>query len=256
MSDANSLTLTLESWFDKPLMSLPEEIRKRVEEVFFPFGWDKLLPGERRSFAIQCDEKFDPAHAEKHRVAWEESLVDWRYWATIPLLSAQEFCILRHIHDPRDYEARKGFRPDGVGKLLGERVSDDLRIIERSIGTETLRTACDWVKWAQQQSWAIPAYLRFLSTTENGCADTCRVVNEQHSIEVMPAAKGPYTSNTVRREARKLDTQAMHRRWQKAYQALKRMNRDKSDVWCSLQIAKTDNPQGRSAETIRKHMKK
>jgi len=69
-------------------------------------------------------------------------------------------------------------------------------------------------------------------------------------------AAGRYQPSTARREARKLETQAMHKRWQKAYQALKQKNRDKSDMWCSLQIAKTDNPQGRSAETIRKHMKK
>lgn len=69
-------------------------------------------------------------------------------------------------------------------------------------------------------------------------------------------AAGRRPTSTARREARKLDTQAMHERWQKAYRVLKRKHRDKSDVWCSLQIAKTDNPQGRSAETIRKHMKK
>jgi hypothetical protein len=65
-----------------------------------------------------------------------------------------------------------------------------------------------------------------------------------------------YRSSTARRDARKLGTQATHERWQKAYRALHRNHRDKSDVWCSLQIAKSDNPEGRSAETIRKHMKK
>ena len=65
-----------------------------------------------------------------------------------------------------------------------------------------------------------------------------------------------YQSSTARRDARKLDTQAMHERWQKAYRILTKQHRGKSDVWCSLQIAKTENPLGRSAETIRKHMKK
>ena len=77
-----------------------------------------------------------------------------------------------------------------------------------------------------------------------------------HLVDAATTADARYTPNNAKREARKLDTQAMHKRWQKAYQALLRKNRDKSDVWCSLQIAKTDNPQGRSAETIRKHMKK
>jgi len=74
-------------------------------------------------------------------------------------------------------------------------------------------------------------------------------------VDAATTADSRYTPSNAKREIRKQDTLAMHRRWQKAYQALKRNNRNKSDVWCSLQIAKTDNPQGRSAETIRKHMK-
>jgi hypothetical protein len=65
-----------------------------------------------------------------------------------------------------------------------------------------------------------------------------------------------YLPSTARREVRKQETQAIRECWQKAYRALKRKHRDKSKVWCSQQIAKTDNPQGRNAETIRKHLKK
>jgi hypothetical protein len=75
-------------------------------------------------------------------------------------------------------------------------------------------------------------------------------------VDAATMADNRYTPSNAKREVRKQETQAMHKRWQKAYQTLKRKYRDKSDVWCSLQIAKTDNPQGRSAETIRKHMKK
>jgi hypothetical protein len=65
-----------------------------------------------------------------------------------------------------------------------------------------------------------------------------------------------HTPSNVKREARKLDTQAMYVSWNKAYRALKRKRPGKSDVWYSLRIAKTDNPNNRDAETIRKHMKK
>lgn len=77
-------------------------------------------------------------------------------------------------------------------------------------------------------------------------------------VDLAPAceSKDRYEPSTARREARKLDTQAMHERWQSMYRALKRKHQDKSDVWCSQQIAKTDSAQGRDAETIRKHMKK
>jgi hypothetical protein len=65
-----------------------------------------------------------------------------------------------------------------------------------------------------------------------------------------------HAPSNVRREARKLDTQKEYEAWQKAYRALKRKHPEKSDVWCSQQISRTDNPKGRDAETIRKHMRK
>ncbi len=66
-----------------------------------------------------------------------------------------------------------------------------------------------------------------------------------------------YTPSNARREARKLDTQERHERWRKAYRELKKKQRLKmSDVWYSRQIAKGEIADGRSADTIRKHMKK
>lgn len=64
-----------------------------------------------------------------------------------------------------------------------------------------------------------------------------------------------YTPNNARREARKLDTQALHRQWQTAYRALKRRHPDKSDSWCASRIAEKDASR-RSAGTVRKNMKR
>lgn len=75
-------------------------------------------------------------------------------------------------------------------------------------------------------------------------------------VDTSTTADDRYTPTTTRREARKLDTQAMHVSWQKAYRTLKKANLRKSDTWCSLQIANMDIAQGRDAETIRKKMKK
>jgi hypothetical protein len=65
-----------------------------------------------------------------------------------------------------------------------------------------------------------------------------------------------HAPSTLKRDARKLATQAMYASWKKAYRALRKNNPDKSDVWCSLQIAKDKklNPLGRNASTIRKNM--
>jgi len=66
-----------------------------------------------------------------------------------------------------------------------------------------------------------------------------------------------YTSSNIKREARKLKTQAMYESWQKAYRDLQKKRPNRSDVWYSQQIAKNkDIAKGRNAETIRKKMKK
>jgi hypothetical protein len=76
----------------------------------------------------------------------------------------------------------------------------------------------------------------------------------QQQVESASTADPRYTPSNHRREARKLDTQDMHKSWQKAYRSLKQSRPEMSDVWCSQQIAKMDIAQGRNAETIRKHM--
>ena len=48
----------------------------------------------------------------------------------------------------------------------------------------------------------------------------------------------------------------MYEDWQKAYRDLTKRCRNMSDVWYSQQIAKRDIAAGRSAETIRRHMRK
>lgn len=77
-------------------------------------------------------------------------------------------------------------------------------------------------------------------------------------VDLPPMSESPnrYQPSTARRDSRKLDTQAMYESWQKEYRALKKRDRNRSDVWCSQQIAKREIANGRDAETIRKHMKK
>lgn len=63
-----------------------------------------------------------------------------------------------------------------------------------------------------------------------------------------------YNLSIARREAGKLDTQAMRQDWQKEYKKLKKEHPDKPNTWIALKIAKMDIAQGRDAETIRKRM--
>ena len=64
-----------------------------------------------------------------------------------------------------------------------------------------------------------------------------------------------HTPSTAKREARKIDTQAMYTSWQKTYRALLKRSPGHSDVWYSQQIAKSGLAQGRNASTIKKHMR-
>jgi hypothetical protein len=75
-------------------------------------------------------------------------------------------------------------------------------------------------------------------------------------VDSATTADPRYTPSNARREARKLDTCAMYDAWRKAYRDLKRRRRNMSDVWYAQQIAKLELGPRRSAETIRKHMKR
>jgi len=65
-----------------------------------------------------------------------------------------------------------------------------------------------------------------------------------------------YTPSNARREARKLDTQALHESWRKEYRTLKQRRPGMSAVWYSQQIAKMDIAHGKTAETIRRNLKR
>lgn len=65
-----------------------------------------------------------------------------------------------------------------------------------------------------------------------------------------------YTPSNARREARKLDTLTMYDAWRAAYRNLRKQRPNMSDVWYAQRIAKLAIGPRRTADTIRKHMKK
>ena len=75
-------------------------------------------------------------------------------------------------------------------------------------------------------------------------------------VDAATTADNRYTPSNARREAGKLDTQAMYEAWQKEYRSLIKTRPNQSDVWYSQQIAKNKTiANDRSAGTIKKHMK-
>ena len=77
----------------------------------------------------------------------------------------------------------------------------------------------------------------------------------RYLVDAATTGDSRYTPSNARREAGKLATHDLHESWRKEYRALKKRRPEMSDVWYSQQIAKSDIAHGRSAETIRKHMK-
>ena len=73
-------------------------------------------------------------------------------------------------------------------------------------------------------------------------------------VDSATTADPHYTPSTTRREARKLDTQALHERWRKAHRGMRKRRPNMSKGWYAEQIAKKNIAAGRSAATIRKHL--
>ncbi|MEW6290681.1 MAG: hypothetical protein ACOY4W_00780 [Thermodesulfobacteriota bacterium] len=99
-----------------------------------------------------------------------------------------------------------------------------------------------------------------ISTTARHEREAIGIVIDEYVIvqrkNISAATSQPSPSSSIRREARKLDTKAMYKSWQKSYQSLKGKHPNMSDVWYSQQIAKKDIAHGRNAVTIKKQMKK
>ena len=100
---------------------------------------------------------------------------------------------------------------------------------------------------------AIPLYAHVRFGADGYSLD-CEAI--RRLVDAATTADSRYTPSNARREARKLKTQALHESWQREYRALKKRRSGMSDVWYSLQIANLDIAQGKSAETIRKHMRR
>ncbi|MBI3043559.1 MAG: hypothetical protein HYY78_12135 [Betaproteobacteria bacterium] len=160
MAKFDSLKAALKDYFDKPLCGLPKYLQDRVNQDFSPMPWDVLDAAQRRLVAEQWDYQNDPATLPERERLWDESCVDWAYWRKLKRLTALEFCILRHVHDPRKFEGDRNSIPGGTGKTLDERVSDDMRIIAREKDNESSLSLIKWIALAEQQSWVIPSYMR------------------------------------------------------------------------------------------------
>lgn len=73
-------------------------------------------------------------------------------------------------------------------------------------------------------------------------------------VDAATTADNRYTPSNAKREARKVDTQARHKGWQKAYRELSKKRPNMPETWYAQQIAKLPVAKGRGAGTIKKNM--
>lgn len=158
-----SLVAALDGHWREQLAQLPTQLRERLARDLSGIVydcWDSLTEDGRRKQAAWWDYDNNPELEKVRTNDWNMAVVDWLYWKQVPSLTAQEFCVLRHVHDPRDFDAERDGIPGGEGKTLGARVSDDLRIIERSLSAGEGKPIRDWIAWAMEQGWDVPGYLQ------------------------------------------------------------------------------------------------
>lgn len=89
----------------------------------------------------------------------------------------------------------------------------------------------------------------------------CLLEIDSLAIDTLLNATSPNTGKayipiTSKQETRKQNTQAMYQDWHNEYQVLLQKHPRKPDSWYSNKISKLPMAQGRTPETIRKHMKK
>ena len=73
-------------------------------------------------------------------------------------------------------------------------------------------------------------------------------------VDAATTADNRYTPSNAKREARKVDTQAMYKDWRKAYRELVKKRPNMPETWYAQQIAKLPVAKGRNAGTIKKNM--
>jgi hypothetical protein len=187
-----------------------------------------------------CDNHvYDPTEDREERIFWKK----WQ---------APMFLVMKpSLYQP--YEASRCWErndTESSSQLLEHFVQHYVVHLEVKMKRAAGQAALEWAKKPKPMESAHPGG----DTTQQDLPNP-RAVIRQQSDQATPE-NDRYTPNNGRREVRKLNTRGMHDSWQKEYRKLKKSRSGMSDVWYSQQIAKMAIADGRSAETIRKHMTK
>ena len=158
-----------------------------------------------------------------------------------------------------DAEAVRGFIAMSLGLRLSDQHHADPGLLNIGIASGDkrsqmlcLRTEGDLILVAGNNEVPLPELVGFHDGKYS--VDDAMI---RQLVDSATTADPRYTPSNARREAGKLDTQARHERWRKAYRDLKKKHPKMSDVWYSQQIAKGDRrrPQRRHHPQTHEKMK-
>ncbi len=222
MEKFEPVTQALENWFDKPFAQLPQHLQAVVEEICnSAFFWDAATTDDRRRYAECEDFTNDPATETYRKTKWE--YVDKR----AEILEAIQRCQDSATPTATDHKNQH----DHIQQLQCKLVELDAEYSERLAGFDE--------KFHLIQGKA----------TAHG------TVAKTQKSDISPATP-MIPISIARRVARKIETEARHKKWQSEYLRLKALHPEKSDKWIALTIHEGPHAHGRRHETIRKNMKK
>jgi len=173
-----------------------------------------------------CDKQvYNPTEDIEERIFWRKwkapLLIAMRPAAGIPYVPE---CVWERQNPDESSKMLKWFEVDFAGRLKSN--------LEKAVGNVAVAMA------KQPPSTVIP--------------------NRSSDAPAEAPSAGEHTSsatNTLRREARKLETQKRHKGWHKQYQKLRKIHPNMSDVWYATKISNMAVGSGAKVDTIRKNMK-
>lgn len=220
MSDFWPLTEALEGWFEMPMAELPDDLRLRVEDEFLPMPWDRLTAAGRRDVARQIDVDADPATETYRHTSWDYAERKFDLEARIK--------VWQNSATPTATDLKN--QAEGIQSLRSELANLEAEFTEKSAGFD-------------EKGHVLPM---------DGIRgrDKPKVVKSDLTPEL------PAHRPIQRQDVRKYQTQDRHRKWQGEYLKLKKSRPNMPDTWYAQRISEGAHSHGRSADTIRKNMKK
>lgn len=193
----------IEPYINEPFADLPDDLRLRVSDAFFPMPqWDDLGPNLRRSLAEQDDNQTDPAKGPEREYWWalacqvsdaETSIEKWQLMNDRALpsevaLKETQLALLKRRLD--NLKKLLGLPPFTVGSWDG--LTDEVLAAMVARPTPTPTASAADVKPTEAKDWAIRAAREAMDPVEKlkSQLKVSSIAEVQHQIELAKLQSG------------------------------------------------------------------